>query len=424
MSEKYCHEKGLTEVIDHRVVSQKWSGLLGDARKKRTTARKAAVGTGGGPEGATLDALSLLILSAAEENADLTSTTDCEPGFISQGEDNDDDNEPAVEQVREEENPTPSTSAGLRGGHDVPMLVSHPDNSFSLLDASIHGNHLLVGSQESLGHLSFGNDDNISLFRAQTLQHHRQQGPDDVLDAEDSPVQVTPPLSPSRQPEQQQYSPRQPTPQQQQQQQPPPQLPRLSAASPPSRPPAIVPPILVLTRGRGLAAAVAATMPRAAVSPPPHSASSAAAANRRQGILPALDAALPGAVAPAAGGGAVRRPRARRAQSAILGQYYENRAESEGTMLERISAARREAAEKEKAFNELLLSAKREDMAEAKAIQDIEKEKAAVDLEAAKTNKAKLEAENFTAQLRKSMTIAQYNQMLGTNIVIPDLPDF
>jgi hypothetical protein len=69
--------------IEHKVVFQKWSILLGKARKKRTAARKAAVGTGGGPEPATLDSLSLLILSAAEENVDLTSRADCEPGFIS-----------------------------------------------------------------------------------------------------------------------------------------------------------------------------------------------------------------------------------------------------------------------------------------------------------------------------------------------------
>jgi hypothetical protein len=71
--------------IELKVVSQKWSRLLGKARKKRTAAREAAVGTGGGPEPATLDLLYLLILSAAEENVDLTSRTDCEPGFISHG---------------------------------------------------------------------------------------------------------------------------------------------------------------------------------------------------------------------------------------------------------------------------------------------------------------------------------------------------
>jgi hypothetical protein len=92
-------------------------------------------------------------------------------------------------------------------------------------------------------------------------------------------------------------------------------------------------------------------------------------------------------------------------------------------MLERISGARREAAEKEKAFNELLFTAKQEEVAEAKAIRDFQKETAAVDLESAKINKAKLEAENFTAQLRKSMTIVQYNQLCGQNIAIPDLPD-
>jgi hypothetical protein len=45
--------------IEHKVVFQKWSILLGKARKKRTAARKAAVGTGGGPEPATLDSLSV-----------------------------------------------------------------------------------------------------------------------------------------------------------------------------------------------------------------------------------------------------------------------------------------------------------------------------------------------------------------------------
>jgi hypothetical protein len=50
-------------------------------------------------------------------------------------------------------------------------------------------------------------------------------------------------------------------------------------------------------------------------------------------------------------------------------------------------------------------------------------ETAAMDLEAAKINKAKVEAENFTAQLRKSVTIVQYNHLCGQNIAIPDIPD-
>jgi hypothetical protein len=387
------------------------------------------VGTGGGPEGPTLDALSLLILSAADENADLASNTDCEPGFISQG---DDEDEPAIvaqEREHDEENMQPSTSDGRRpllldgrrpllfdGRH--PLLLAQND-SFSNVNASIHGNQLLVGSQESLGHLSFGNGDPVSLFPDSPSQQGpdclSQQGPEELLEEayfplnspDSSPVQVTPPPSPTAA-----------------------NRTTATTAATAAR----------STRGRGLAAAVDATMPRAAAvsppprsaSPPPRSASPAAVpvavSNRRRGIAAALDAALPRAAtagaAAAAGGGPVRRQRARRAQSAILGQYYENRAESEGTMLERISGARREAAEKEKAFNELLLSAKCEEVAETKAIRDLEKEKAAVDLEAAKVNKAKLEAENFSAQLRKSMTIAQYNQLLGKNIAIPELPDF
>jgi hypothetical protein len=427
ISEKYYREKGHSEseVIEHKVVSQKWSRLLGEARKKRTTARKAAVGTGGGPEGPTLDALSQLILSAAEENADLVSNTDCEPGFISQGEDDDEDELAVVAQEQEhEENPQPSTSDGRRPlllGGQRPLLLAQND-SFSHVNASIHGNQLLVGSQESLAHLSFGNGDPISLFSLSPSQ----QSPEELLEEayfplnapDSSPVHVTPPPSPTAAGSTTG----------------PPQIPQLSAAISAWHPPSLVAPVLALTRGQRLAAAVNATMPRATVSSPPRSASPAvvpaAVSNRRQGITAALDAALPraataGATAAAsAGGGPVRRQRARRAQSAILGQYYENRAETEGTMLERISGARREAADKEKAFNELLLSAKREEVAEAKAIRDIEKEKAAVDLEAAKVNKAKLEAENFTAQLRKSMTIAQYNQLLGTNVAIPELPDF
>jgi hypothetical protein len=74
-----------------------------------------------------------------------------------------------------------------------------------------------------------------------------------------------------------------------------------------------------------------------------------------------------------------------------------------------ISRGRREAAEKEKSFNELLLTAKQEEVVET----------AAVDLEAANINKAMGEAENFTAQLRKSMTIVQYNHLCGQNIAIP-----
>jgi hypothetical protein len=415
ISEKYCREKGLAEVIEHKVVSQKWSRLLGEARKKRTASRKAAVGTGGGPEGPTLDSLSLLILSAADENADLTSRTDCEPGFISLGEEDDED-EPADggREREEEENPQPSTTAVMQ-----PLRHAQSD-SFSLVNASIHGNQLLVGSQESLGHLSFGNGEMVSLLHqppSQQHQHDEQHDQEVILEdvyfdqisPVDSPVHVTPLSSPTHQP----------PPQQQQQ-------------PPRTRPPSLFTPVLVSTRGGGgLAAAVDASMPRAVASPPPRLAPPAAPgpiSARRRGFAAVLDAAATGGAegtgSPAGtGGGPVMRPRPRRAQSSVMGQYYQNRADSEGTMLERISGARREAAEKERAFNELLLTAKQEEMAETKAIRDIQKETAAVDLESAKINKAKLEAENFTAQLRKSMTIVQYNQLCGKNIAIPDIPD-
>jgi hypothetical protein len=408
------------EVIKHKVVSQKWSRLLGEARKKRTVARQAAVGTGGGPEGTTLDSLSLLILSAAEENADLTSRTDCEPGFISLGEEDDED-EPADQgQREEEENPQPSTSAGMH-----PLRHGQSD-SFSIVNASIHGN--LVGSQESLGHLSFGNGEIVSLFHQSPSQQQHVQQQEVILDEAyfdldapvdspvhvpvdspvhvpvDSPVHVTPLPSPTHHPPQQQQQQQQPL--------------HTSATASAWHPPSLITPVLVSTRrGGGLAAAVDATMPRAVASPPPRPAPPPRPnLARRRGFAAVLDAA-------AAGGGPVTRPRPRRAQSAVMGQYYQNRADSEGTMLERISGARREAAEKERDFNELLLTAKQEEVAETKAIRDIQKKTAAVDLESAKINKAKLEAENFTAQLRKSMTIVQYNQLCGKNIAIPDLPD-
>jgi hypothetical protein len=429
ISEKYCREKGNAgDVIDHKVVSQKWSRLLGEARKKRTAARKATIGTGGGPEGPTLDALSLLILSAAEENADLVSNTDCEPpGFISQGEDDDEDEPAVVAQEREhdEENPQPSTSDGLRPLR--PLLLAQND-SFSHVNASIHGNQLLVGSQESLGHLSFGNGDPISLFPDSPSQQSSEELLEEAyfpLNAPNSsPVCVTPPPNPTAADGTATTAAANAAGTAAGSTAAPPQQPRPSATVSAWRPPSLDTPVLVSTRGRGLAAAVDATMPRSAASPPLRPAPPAAPgpiSARRRGFAGIIDATLPRAAA--ADGGPVRRPRPRRAQSAVMGQYYQDRADSEGTMLEIISRTRREAAEKEKSFNELLLTAKQEEVAETKAIRDIQKETAAVDLEAAKINKAKTEAENFSAQLRKSMTIVQYNQLCGQNIAIPDLPD-
>jgi hypothetical protein len=98
----------------------------------------------------------------------------------------------------------------------MPCHVEAQSDSFSLVNASLHGNQVFVGSQESLNHLSFGNGDAISLFPHSPSQ---QQGDKEAyfsLNAPDSsPVCVKPP--PTHTQHQQQPPEQQ---QQQQQQQP------------------------------------------------------------------------------------------------------------------------------------------------------------------------------------------------------------
>jgi hypothetical protein len=124
----------------------------------------------------------------------------------------------------------------------------------------------------------------------------------------------------------------------------------------------------------------------------------------------------------AAAAAAGRRPRQRRAVSAIQGQYYQDRSELEATVLERISGARREAANAEKALNEVALAAAKEEAATRKEIQLLQKEREVVELENVKIKRAKLEAENINAQMKKKITIAQYNQVIGTHLPLYDLP--
>ena len=78
IAEKYSQEKNIP-LIDHKTLARKWSRMVTAAQKKRSNAKKDARATGGGPSTVRLDTDNELILSAAEANADLPSTTDCEP---------------------------------------------------------------------------------------------------------------------------------------------------------------------------------------------------------------------------------------------------------------------------------------------------------------------------------------------------------
>jgi hypothetical protein len=88
--------------------------------------------------------------------------------------------------------------------------------------------------------------------------------------------------------------------------------------------------------------------------------------------------------------------------------------------LARISGARKDAADTEKALNVEMLRAAREESVMKKEILQAQKEKEAVEVESAKIKR--LQSEFVTAELKKYMAIAQFNQATGQNVTLPDLP--
>jgi hypothetical protein len=118
----------------------------------------------------------------------------------------------------------------------------------------------------------------------------------------------------------------------------------------------------------------------------------------------------------------VRRPRQRRATSAISGQYFQDRTESEASVLARIAGARKEAADAEKALNVEMLRSAREEAVARKEILHEQKKREAVEVENAKIKRARLQSEFVTAELKKYLIIVQFNQATGRNVPLPDLP--
>ena len=113
-----------------------------------------------------------------------------------------------------------------------------------------------------------------------------------------------------------------------------------------------------------------------------------------------------------------------------LGQFYMNRTEQEESALDKISAARKEAAEQEKKLQTVLFrtaedeeKAKREMWVIKKATA--EKEKKIVDQkkDMIELKKKILEAEYYTALVKRNHAIHEYNKLTGHSVPIPQLPD-
>ena len=126
--------------------------------------------------------------------------------------------------------------------------------------------------------------------------------------------------------------------------------------------------------------------------------------------------------------GAPKRSYVRR--STALGQFYMNRTEQEESALDKISAARKEAAEQEKKLQAVLLrtaedeeKAKREMWVIKKATA--EKEKKIVDQkkDMIELKKKILEAEYYTALVKRNHAIHEYNKLTGHSVPIPQLPN-
>ena len=99
----------------------------------------------------------------------------------------------------------------------------------------------------------------------------------------------------------------------------------------------------------------------------------------------------------------------------------QDRSESEGAALRDISAARKEAATTEKLLNDTLLRTAQDEENAKKDIWTIKKKTAEYELRMAKLQTATLEAENYTALVKRNIAIVQFNQ-LGNNVPVPPLP--
>jgi hypothetical protein len=69
-----------------------------------------------------------------------------------------------------------------------------------------------------------------------------------------------------------------------------------------------------------------------------------------------------------------------------------------------------------------MLRAAREEAAMKKEILVAQKEREIEELEIVKIKRVKEEAERMTAEMKKAIVTAQYNQVLGRNLPIPNIP--
>jgi hypothetical protein len=69
-----------------------------------------------------------------------------------------------------------------------------------------------------------------------------------------------------------------------------------------------------------------------------------------------------------------------------------------------------------------MLRAAREEAAMKKEILVAQKEGEIEELEIVKIKRVKEEAERMTAEMKKAIVTAQYNQVLGRNLPIPNIP--
>ena len=106
-------------------------------------------------------------------------------------------------------------------------------------------------------------------------------------------------------------------------------------------------------------------------------------------------------------GAPTRRAYTRR--SAALGQFYINRTETEEGAIEKISAARKEAADEEKKFNAVLLRTAQAEEDAKKEVWKIKKDTAQKEKDMADIKKTTLDVEYITACIKRYAAILQYN---------------
>ena len=122
-------------------------------------------------------------------------------------------------------------------------------------------------------------------------------------------------------------------------------------------------------------------------------------------------------------GAPARRAYTRR--SAALGQFYINRTEAEEAAIEKISGARKEAADEEKKFNAVLLRTAQAEEDAKKEVWKIKKDIAQKEKDMADVKKKTLDVEHITACIKRTTAILQYNAVAGNSnyIPLPPLPN-